>query len=103
VNEPKRIRILGKYYKIIKDSTPLEDSENVGLTDIQSCQITFLEDQDPQQQRDTIIHECVHAIEETMGLDLTEEQVLGLGGGIYALMIENPNLIKWIMHKCPRL
>ena len=99
MNEPKRIRILGKYYKIVKDTTPHGESELAGQLIVEKCQIQYMEDQDPQQQRDTVIHECIHAIEETMGLALTEEQVLGLGGGIYALLVENPNFVKWIMSK----
>lgn len=99
MTEPKRIKILGKYYKVIIDKTPHDDIDNFGQMEIGKCLITLAENQDPQQQRDTLIHECIHAIEETMGLNLTEEQVLGLGGGVYALLIENPSLVKWIMSK----
>lgn len=102
---PKKIRILGKDWFIEHDENLIVDKGSYGRCRIGHAKITYTtvdevgEPLNLAMVKDTIIHEIVHAIEETAGLDLKERQVLGLGGGLYALIKENPGLILWLMKK----
>ena len=57
----------------------------------------MLTSQSPQQKRDTLLHEAIHAVDDTMQLDLSEEQVHSLAGGIYALLSDNPKFARWLI------
>ena len=51
---------------------------------------------DEQQQKDTLLHEVVHAIDDTLALGMTEEQVHALGAGLYQVLSENKQLTRWL-------
>ena len=92
------IRIVGKDYELIVTQGLIHENEVVhGLCEPTKCIISISEDQDIQNKKDTVIHECAHAIAEAMGTDIPEQHILILGTGLYAWMRENPLLIKWIM------
>jgi hypothetical protein len=92
------IRIVGKDYKVNIVESLIRDQELLhGLCEPHICTISLSDSQDIQNQKDTIIHECAHAIAEAMGVDIPEQHILILGTGLYAWMRENPLLIKWIM------
>ena len=100
---PSEIRILGKDWSIEHVDNLIEDKGSYGRCSIGHAKIQYTtKDSDGKPLnipmiKDTIIHELIHAIVETMGLGLKERQVLGLGGGLYALINENPELIMWLL------
>ena len=100
---PKKLRILGKVWTIEHVDDLIENKGSYGRCSIGHAKIQYTTKDsegnplDLAMIKDTIIHEVVHAIEETAGLGLKERQVLGLGGGLYALFAENPDLIAWLM------
>ena len=102
---PKKIRVLGKDWVIEHNEDLITDKSSYGRCHVGHAKIEYTTvdgDGEPlnvPMVKDTIIHELVHAIEETAGLGLKERQVLGLGGGLYALIKENPGLILWLMKK----
>ncbi len=102
---PKKIRVLGKEWKIEHDENLIVDKASYGRCYIGHAKIAYTtldaegETLNSAMVKDTIIHEIVHAIEETAGLGLKERQVLGLGGGLYARIKENPGLILWLLKK----
>lgn len=51
----------------------------------------------PDQQRDTLLHEVIHAISETVKLNLTEEQVHALGGLLFAVFRDNPEFVDFLV------
>lgn len=51
----------------------------------------FITDDD---KRETLIHEIVHGIDEFMGIDLNEEQVVKIGKGLAMVMTDNPKLFR---------
>lgn len=95
---PKRLRVIGKRYKT--SVVPKVDEED---SDGESCPITQVvmlkQEQGFEQARDTTLHEGIHAVDHQMHLNLTEEQVEGLGTGILALLRENPAFVRWLMAK----
>lgn len=53
-------------------------------------------------QRETLVHEVVHACEIAAGLELPEDTVRRLGRGLFALLRENPHLFGPVPGwKCP--
>lgn len=49
-----------------------------------------------ERKRITLLHEALHAIEETRGLKLDEPTVIALGTAIYELLRDNP----WLAPRC---
>jgi len=94
VDDPKRIKILGKYYKVIPT-----DQGDYGICNTETCEIHLRQNQNHQQKKDTLLHECIHAIDDAMQLNLTEEQVFGMAGGVYALLHDNKHFAKWLMER----
>lgn len=47
-----------------------------------------------QHQRETLLHEVLHAVEEERSLDLTENAVNQLSHGLAATLIANPRLTR---------
>lgn len=51
-------------------------------------------DYDEDQQKATLLHEAIHAIDELYGIRISEEQVEQLGNGLYSLIKDNPDLFR---------
>lgn len=51
--------------------------------------ITICEELPPEIKEETLLHEAIHHIEASLGLGLTENQVMGLSVGIYDLLKSN--------------
>jgi hypothetical protein len=91
---PKRLKILGKYF-----SVTLTEAGDYGSCDIEKCEITVRSTQNPQQMKDTLLHETIHAISDMLDLKYTEKQVHLGATGIYALLHDNKHFAKWLMEK----
>lgn len=46
------------------------------------------------QRECTLIHEVIHAIDDLNEIDLTEEQVVKLGKGMYQFIKDNPHVFE---------
>jgi hypothetical protein len=92
---PKVLRIVGKNYTV--ESMKLGD--NYGLCEDQTQTIKIADDMAHGLERDTLLHEAIHAIDYCMQLNMSERQVCGLGTAVYALLADNPDLVKYIMEK----
>ncbi len=96
---PRSCRIVGKRWRIATQANhiDIEDGQALGTCDVEHCLIKICSTQHPQQMRDTLLHELIHSLDETLSLDLTEQQVHALAGGLYGLFKDNPKLIQWII------
>lgn len=92
------VRVLGKVYKIERgqNSAGLGGMQVFGTCDYAKSLICIDSTQDPQQERDTVMHEIVHAIDFAMHLEMDERQVHALGAGLAALFADNPTLPFWL-------
>lgn len=88
------LRVLGKLYRIDRATNPsgLGGPQVFGTCDHARSIITMEQGQDDQQERDTLLHEAVHAIDYAMALGLKERQVHALSAGLVALFSDNPGL-----------
>lgn len=97
---PKRLRIIGKVYKVkVVDRVDEEDSD--GESDPVNEIILMAGDRGFGSQRDTMLHETIHAIEHQMHLELTEKQVELLATGMLAVLRDNRTFVRWLLAKEP--
>lgn len=92
---PGMVRVVGKDYTMGLGEDVFGD--NFGVHNAKQCHMTISNDLSPEQERDTVIHECLHALDEAVALNLNEKTVHALAGVLYAWMKENPKLIEYIM------
>jgi hypothetical protein len=62
-----------------------------------TMEIKINTEHDSNQQKSTIIHEVLHGIADYNGIELNENQTVGLGSNLYEFMKNNPKLIEHIM------
>jgi hypothetical protein len=85
------VKILGKTYALhVVDK--VDDQDSLGECNDVLQRILVKSGQKPDQAMDTVVHECVHAIDYQMHLGLTERQVHCVAAGLTAVFLENPNL-----------
>lgn len=98
---PQRVKIVGKNYSVVVvDKVDEEDS--LGDSDEPSQQITIRRCQHFEAAKDTVLHEIVHAIDHAMGMDLAEQQVVGIAAGVLQVLRENPKLARFLLEKSPK-
>jgi hypothetical protein len=93
---PVRLRLFGKRWTV--DYRALE-GDDIGECDIEGHAIAIKEGLKAEQERSTLLHECIHAISDSLGLGLTERQVQGLETGLYDLNNSNPRLFSYLRQK----
>lgn len=90
---PEKIKIGWKDYEVevIKETGKMKDGgdELYGRIDLGKREITINKAYDDDQQKCTLVHECIHGVDELFGIGLKEEQVEQLGHGIYMLIKDN--------------
>jgi hypothetical protein len=96
---PANLKILGKKWSVeyVTDK-PLEKDE-MGLCDIEAQTIHVKDRLKAEQEGSTLLHECIHAISDSLGLSLTEKQVQGLETGLYDLNRSNPRFFSFLRKK----
>jgi hypothetical protein len=99
VKRPSKIRVLGKKFSVEYCSgSPLDDGLN-GECDYDNQQILVREGQPLESEQDTLLHEVLHAIDESMGLKLKESQVKGAATGLLAVLKDNASLGSYLRRK----
>jgi hypothetical protein len=86
------VRIIGKSYKLLE----VEGLDVFGLCEDDKQQISVRKDMPIESWADTVIHECIHAVDFNLKLGLTERQVHCIGSGLWALLADNPELTQRI-------
>jgi len=46
------------------------------------------------EQREVVLHEALHVIDEALGIGLRERQITALGHALHALLVDNPGLME---------
>ena len=92
---PKKVKIGGVTYDVIKDYTFTERSDIVGQADHSTLQIKLakLDGNEPIAQsrlEEVFIHETLHAIDAVYNASkLVEEDVMRLSNGLYQVFKDN--------------
>jgi len=72
-----------------------EDAD--GIMQLDSQEILVREKSALGYQQDTLLHETIHAIDETLVTGMTEQQVSNLASVLLAVLKDNPEFTKWIL------
>jgi hypothetical protein len=86
------IRILGHPITVNSVTPSLKGMDNMGECESFKGTITIREDLEESMYTATLLHECLHLIDHYLELKLSEEQVTGLGEGLFSTLRENPEL-----------
>jgi hypothetical protein len=107
LKRPERIRILGKPFKVefvakdhdgLKDG-PEDDDPGMGRQDTDQQEIYIRSGQPLESEQDTVLHEVIHSVEETLELGMTEDQVTKLAIGLLAVLKDNPSFVTYLRRK----
>ena len=49
------------------------------------------------EERESLLHELCHAVDEQLGLKISETKIRQLSVGLYAMLRDNPALVKYLM------
>lgn len=88
----KSLRIVGKNYRVL--SVPSMD--DFGQCDDELQELRIKPNLAPDLERDTLLHEAIHAIDYHMSLNMSEKQVSCVAAGVYALFNDNPEFWKYL-------
>ena len=77
--------ILGVPHSVRVVEARLLPSDALGQCDAANAEILVQEGLPPGVEKRITIHELVHAIDDALGLELSEEQVAGLGAGLASI------------------
>lgn len=101
---PGSLNILGKHWPVewVSHASEFSDGTDAAGETIFSRQtIRVMEGQAFDAERDTLIHEPLHAIDHDMQLGLKEKQVHRLASALYQFMRANPDWVAHIMAPHP--
>ena len=92
---PNKIKVLYKNYKIRQvENLHSDDGELYGqvryLDEVIDLSVAASED----QKKCTLVHEIIHAIDETYCIGLKEKQVEKLGVALYMLILDNEEIFE---------
>lgn len=96
---PSKLRILGKDYSVKYTSDYPVNDDTEGHCDYLTLKITVREDLHPSEERSTLLHEALHCVSHAMGLHFEENVIERLESGVFALLVDNPQLVSYLIKK----
>lgn len=89
------VKVGYKHYKV-KEEQNLHESEAElqGQIRYLEQEIALREDLTEESKEATLMHECLHALDEMYGIELSEEQVERLGNALYMFIEDNPQMFR---------
>jgi len=95
---PDTLDIFGKRFTI-KLLEPDESDDCDGYMDLGKSEIGLRIQESNDYNKDTLLHEVVHAIDETLNLKLKESQVHQLAVGLLAVLKQNKKFSQWLLNE----
>ena len=87
---PRKIKVGAYTYIVKRKKTIKEDNQELlGLCDRGAHLIYIVKDLSDKKAKEVLLHECLHAIEESYGINLGENKVNLLGLALLALIDDN--------------
>ena len=85
--------ILGKRYRI---EWVAREEGDYGECFSDQCRIEIATYQCTDQQRDTLLHEALHAVDHELNCKMSEAQTRRMATGLLALFRQNPALVAYL-------
>ncbi len=99
-SRPASIRIIGKTFEVEWQERIEHEGECVnGLFDSDTQQIQVVGNLPLELSQDALLHEVMHAVEFSMGLDLEESVVNRMATGLLAVIKDNPRFVSYLRRK----
>ena len=95
MKRPDKLKLLGKKWAV-SYKRQLDAKDEIGECDLEHQAIALKDGMKLEQEQSTLLHECIHAISDSLGLGLTEKQVQGLETGLYDLNSSNPRFFSYL-------
>lgn len=94
MNIPDKVKIGFKNYEVNMVDGDVTEGNSVcyGVIHFDDGIIDISKKYSRDMQECSLIHECVHGIDDIFGIDLSEDQIIKLGKGIYGFIKDNPQL-----------
>ena len=92
------VDIIGKVYRIEWVDRKQGDGD-YGECFADECRIEVALFQCEQQRMDTLLHECLHAVDHELHCGLSEPQTRRMATGLLALLRQNPALVAFLTGK----
>jgi hypothetical protein len=105
-NRPQSIRLLGVDIPVKTQPALAPDSpeeEVFGLWDPNDMTISVNRECSPVQERVTVLHELVHAIDDFLYLELTHQAVYALSQTLHQVIADNPRLVQYLQGGAVRM
>lgn len=102
VERPKRIKVGAKRYDI-EFVSQVDEAKSLGECDYLSQTLLVCEGQAHEGERDSLMHEICHAIDDNQQTGLKERQVHMMATGILQVLHDNPSLVKYLCEQRPKL
>ena len=99
---PDEIDILGKPWQLINSNKYCKRHGVYGLTDDSECRIYYSTRTTPSQIRDTVLHEVIHALDLSLHLELSEQQVHAIAASLFGTFMNNTEFTQWLLSKALR-
>lgn len=99
MTRPATVRILGKTFHLQYVTAEPLAADEMGECDPDSQLITVREAQSLQSEQDTVLHECIHALEHALALKLRHDDVVRLTTGLHALLRDNRSLVAYLRRR----
>ena len=97
IRRPEAVRLMGRTFLLnyVKGSV-LADNHDFGHIDFYNQVINISDNLTPVEEADTVLHELIHAVDLSMGLEMSEHQVHHLATGLIALFQDNPEVALYL-------
>lgn len=100
----KTLRLIGKRHRIEWDVAVLQDENGNdldGLFHQNKKLIQIAAGQTHDDERETLLHEMLHALETQMNAEIAEAKLRQLAVGLYAALRDNPKLVAYLLEEEP--
>ena len=93
---PDSVEVLGRTFKV-RLMAPDEHTDADGMMELDKQLISLRLNHSEEYNKDTTLHEIIHAIDEVMNLGMEEHQVHLMAVGLISVLAKNPELSKWLI------
>jgi hypothetical protein len=105
---PKKVKIGYSTFNIdSKDSTWKEKNQAVGMCSVDKSLIEYCKEQSDPEIVNTVIHEILHALIYVFDMEFDSSKkeeclVTKMANGLQTLLLDNPELLKWLSDSCKK-
>lgn len=99
IERPASVRVLGKNFTVQFCKQGPMDLEDFGHMLLGKQQIAIQDNLPSELERDTLLHEVIHAISDQTDMGLTEHQVQILGCALMQVFLDNAEFTAYLTKK----